>query len=110
MVNRCVSPDGSVEEAQGVARPVAVPDVPRPGRLAVRFAPPWMSWLPSVWGEYWVLQLDEQYQYALVGTPDRRFLWVLARRPRLQTGKLKELLAYAGSLGFDVQKVIKTAF
>ena len=52
---------------------------------------------------------DENYQYALVGTPDRRFLWILSRRPRLQESKVRELLEYAGALGFPVRRVIRTA-
>lgn len=109
VLNRCVGKDGHVDAVQGVARPVAVAGVRQPGRLAVRFASAWLSWLPPVWGEYWIIQLDEHYQHALVGTPDRRYLWILSRRPRLQASKVKELLEYAGALGFAVRRVIKTA-
>lgn len=109
VLNRCVGDDGHVEAVQGVARRVAVPGVQQPGRLAVRFAPAWLSWLPPVWGEYWIIQLDEDYQHALVGTPDRKFLWVLSRRPRLQSSIVRDLLGYAGVLGFPVRRVIKTA-
>ena len=87
VLNRCVGRDGHVEAVQGVAKRMPVAGVSSPGRLAVRFASAWLSWLPPVWGEYWVIQLDENYQYALVGTPDRRFLWILSRRPRLQESK-----------------------
>ncbi|MFT4191624.1 MAG: lipocalin family protein [Comamonas sp.] len=109
VLNRCVGQDGHIEEVQGVAKPVPVAGVVRPGRLAVRFAAAWLGWLPPVWSEYWIIQLDEHYQYALVGTPDRRFLWVLSRRPRLEAARVKALLEYAGALGFPVRRVIRTA-
>ncbi|KAF1024062.1 MAG: Outer membrane lipoprotein Blc [Paracidovorax wautersii] len=109
VLNRFVGQDGHVEAVQGVARRLAVPGVHRPGRLGVRFASAWLSWLPAVWHDHWVIQLDEDYQHVLIGSPDRRCLWVLSRRPRLQAAVVRDLLGYAGVLGFPVRRVIKTA-
>jgi apolipoprotein D and lipocalin family protein len=74
----------------------------------VRFAPDWLSWLPMVWGDYWILKLDRDYEVALVGTPDRDFLWVLSRAPRLDEDRLAVELDYARTLGFDVDRVVRT--
>ncbi|MBT2303219.1 lipocalin family protein [Variovorax paradoxus] len=103
--NRCILEDGSFEEAVGVARVAPVAGQPGAGRLEVRFAPEWLGWLPAVWGDYWILKLDRDYQVALVGTPDRKYLWVLSRAPRLDDAALDAELGYARSLGFDVDKV-----
>lgn len=103
--NRCILPDGSFDEAVGVARLAPVAGQPGAGRLEVRFAPEWLSWLPAVWGDYWILRLDRDYQVALVGTPDRKCLWVLSRAPRLDDAALDAELDYARSLGFDVDKI-----
>ncbi|RST53850.1 lipocalin family protein [Variovorax sp. MHTC-1] len=103
--NRCILEDGSFDEAIGVARVAPVAGQPGAGRLEVRFAPEWLAWLPAVWGDYWILRLDRDYQVALVGTPDRRYLWVLSRAPRLDDVALDAELDYARSLGFDVDKV-----
>jgi apolipoprotein D and lipocalin family protein len=103
--NRCILEDGSFEEAVGVARVAPVAGQPGAGRLEVRFAPEWLSWLPAVWGDYWILKLDRDYQVALVGTPDRKYLWVLSRAPRLDDAALDAELDYARSLGFDIDKV-----
>jgi apolipoprotein D and lipocalin family protein len=103
--NRCILKDGNFEEAVGTARVVPVAGLPGAGRLEVRFAPEWLGWLPAVWGDYWILKLDRDYQVALVGTPNRRFLWVLSRAPRLDEHLLQAELDYARTLGFDVDKV-----
>ncbi len=106
--NRCVVADGQVEEAVGVARTVAVHGQPGAGRLEVRFAPAWLGWLPLVWGDYWILKLDRDYQVALVGSPDRRYLWVLSRVPQLDEGAISAELEYARTLGFEVDRVERT--
>lgn len=61
-----------------------------------------------VWGDYWILKLDREYQVSLVGTPDRQYLWVLSRAPRLDAAVLEAELDYARSLGFDTDKVVLT--
>lgn len=106
--NRCTREDGQIDEAVGLARTVPVADLPGAGRLEVRFAPEWLGWLPLVWGDYWILKLDRDYQVALVGTPDREYLWVLSRVPMLDEGAISTELEYARTLGFDVDKVIRT--
>ena len=107
--NRCVQADGRIDEAVGRARVVPVAGLPGAGRLEVRFAPDWLGWLPLVWGDYWILKLDRDYQVALVGTPDRDCLWVLSRAPHLDAAALQAELEYARTLGFDVDRVVRTA-
>ncbi len=106
--NRCVQTNGQIDEVTGSARVVTTPDQPGAGRLKVRFAPQWLSWLPMVWGDYWILKLDRDYQVVLVGSPDRDYLWVLSRQPQLDPAKLTAELDYARTLGFDVAKVVPT--
>lgn len=107
--NRCVTDGGHIEEAVGEARVVPVPGLPGAGRLAVRFAPPWLGWLPLVWGDYWILKLDRNYEVALIGTPDRQSLWVLSRQPHLSESALEAELDYARTVGFDVDRVMRSA-
>ncbi|MET0541150.1 MAG: lipocalin family protein [Variovorax sp.] len=106
--NRCVLADGNFDESIGSARVVPVAGQPGAGRLEVRFAPEWLSWLPIVWGDYWILKLDRDYQVALVGTPNREYLWVLSRMPSIGEAALAAELEYARTLGFDVDKVMRT--
>ena len=108
MRNRCILADGSFDESVGSARVVPVAGQPGAGRLEVRFSPDWLAWLPMVWGDYWILKLDRDYQVALVGTPDRKYLWVLSRAPVLDEPSLRAELDYARTLGFDVDNVVLT--
>lgn len=45
-------------------------------KLEVRFAPVFLSFLPMVWGDYCVIGLDPDYRWAIVGSPDRKYLWL----------------------------------
>ncbi len=108
VLNRCATADGSVKEALGEGRTVPVKGLPDAGQLEVRFAPAWLSWLPLVWGDYWILRLEPDYSVALVGTPDRKYLWLLSREPRLAPGRVSEMLEHARASGFDVSQVVLT--
>ena len=77
-------------------------------KLKVRFAPGFLSSLPFVWGDYQIIELAPDYTYALVGAPDRKYLWVLARNPRLDEATYLRLLDAARSQGFDVSRMIRT--
>jgi apolipoprotein D and lipocalin family protein len=106
VVNRCVEKDGRVKEARGVAR---VLDDPSRAKLEVRFAPAWLGFLPAVWGDYWIIGLDEGYEWAVVGTPDRKYLWILSRTPELAEPVYAEALDRARGNGFDTFRLTPTA-
>ena len=108
VTNQCRQKDGSIQVANGEGRLAGPSDQHDPARLEVRFAPEWTSWLPMVWGDYWIIRLDDGYQYSLVGTPDRNYLWVLSRNERADETTVKQLLDYAGTLGFPVEDVVNT--
>ena len=76
VINRCRQASGETAEAVGRARQDGSADSPK---LEVRFAPGWLSWLPMVWANYWVIDLDPAYQLAAVSEPNREYLWVLSR-------------------------------
>lgn len=107
VTNRCRLADGSMDEARGVARR-AGKDTSN-ARLEVRFAPAFLSLLPQVWGDYWILGLGPDYSYAVVGSPDRDYLWVLSRTPQLNDDVYRQAVAIAESNGYDVQRLERTA-
>jgi Bacterial lipocalin len=109
VVNQCRTRDGATKTAHGLARLSRDADPPDPAKLQVRFAPAWTSWLPMVWGDYWILHLQDGYRHALVGTPDRKYLWVLSRDRRADRATVDALLDHARSLGFDTDRVVRTA-
>ncbi len=102
VVNRCRTEKGSIS-AQGIAE---VPDSAHPGQLRVRFAPDWLAWLPAVWGDYWIIELDPEYRWVMVGAPSRDYLWILARTPQLDPAIVSRLKQSATALGFDVSPMI----
>lgn len=103
VVNTCTTARGRCRRIEGWAEPV-----PGSGnaRLRVRFEG--LAALAPVAreGNYWVIALDEEYRSAMVGTPDRRFLWFLSRAPSLDPDVFRALKARARCLGFDVDQLV----
>lgn len=104
VTNRCPQADGKTDEAIGEARRVGDAGSPR---LEVRFAPAWLSWLPMVWGNYWVIDLDPAYTLAVVSEPKREFLWVLARQPQVDAATWEALMGRLRAQGFDLTRLQK---
>ena len=102
VLNRCVTADGQTTEALGAARQVGAANSPK---LQVRFAPAWLSFLPMVWGDYWVIDLDPQYQLVAVSEPKREYLWVLSRSPKVESAAYQALLTRLGQQGFDLKRL-----
>jgi apolipoprotein D and lipocalin family protein len=101
VLNSCNTADG-VTQAEGTARQIGPKDSPK---LEVRFAPAWLSFLPGVWGDYWVIDLDPQYQVAAVSDSKREYLWVLSRTPKLDKSTYDDLLARLQAQQFDINKL-----
>jgi apolipoprotein D and lipocalin family protein len=101
--NACVTRRGRCRQVVGSAEPV-----PCSGnaRLRVRFSG--LAALVPVprEGNYWIIALDDDYRWAMVGTPDRRFLWILARDTCLEPEVYAGLVAQARDLGFPVDRLI----
>lgn len=106
VINRCRQASGERIEAVGRARQIGAADSPK---LEVRFAPAWLSWLPMVWGNYWVIDLDPAYQLVAVSEPSREYLWVLSRTPTVDAAAYQALLARLQAQGFDLSKLERTA-
>ena len=106
VVNECRRRDGKTTRAEGVARRA---DEKGPAsRLKVRFAPAFLSILPFVWGDYWIVELDRDYRHAVVGDPARRYLWILSRSPQMSAATYESLASAAGRLGFDTARLVPT--
>jgi apolipoprotein D and lipocalin family protein len=105
VLNRCRVASGATEEAVGEARQIGAADAPK---LEVRFAPAWLAWLPMVWGDYWVVDLDPAYQLAAVSEPSREYLWVLSRTPQVALQAYADLLVRLTAQGLDVTRLERT--
>lgn len=108
VVNRCrEAGKPKLMEAEGVGR-VAKEDNGSNSVLEVRFAPAILSFLDSVWGDYRIIALDDKYQYAVVGSNNRKYLWILSRSQTMSDDIYKKLLAGAAKQGFDTEQVRRT--
>jgi apolipoprotein D and lipocalin family protein len=98
VVNTCYEGalDGPVETAEGRAR---VANGQTNAELEVSFFGPF-------WGDYWIIELDEDYQWAVVSEPRGRYLWILAREPRMDQAVLDERLARLEADGFDTSALV----
>ena len=92
--------------AEGVARQVGSATSPR---LKVRFAPAFLSFLPMVWGDYWVIDLDRDYQLSAVSEPKREYLWILSRTPQVDAAAYEALLARLRAQGLDTSRLVRTS-
>jgi apolipoprotein D and lipocalin family protein len=105
VLNRCRREDGSFDQALGQARQIGAADSPR---LQVRFAPAWLSLVPLVWGDYWVIDLDADYQLVAVSEPRREYLWILSRTPQVDAARYDALVQRLARMGFDIHKLDRT--
>ena len=96
VVNRCRTADGSMDEARGLARVV---DPVGHSKLEVSFVS-LFGW-HLFWGDYWILYLDPNYNVAVVGTPNRKYAWVLARSVRLDSNAWEAVDKALRRAGYD---------
>lgn len=105
VINRCRVDDGKTIEAKGLAR---IDDAKTRSKLKVRFAPAMLSFLPFVWADYWIIGLADDYSWALVGTPDRKYLWILARAATVSDEAYAQAIGAAAANGFDTGRLVRT--
>ena len=97
VVNRCTKEDGRRTEAVGVAYTTDTSS----SKLKVSFFRPF-------YGDYWIIMLDDQYRYAVVGGPSRKYLWILSRTPSLEKKIKNDILARLPELGYSAAPLLWT--
>lgn len=105
VINRCLKKNGQYTDAKGKAKIV---DKQSNAKLEVRFAPAALSFIPQAWGDYWIIDLAPNYQYAVVGNPNRKFLWILSRSPEMNDTTYQGILRKIEKMGYDPNKLVKT--
>ena len=99
VVNQCRKASGEFTTAKGKAKIV---DKQTNAKLKVTFFWPF-------YGDYWILDLGPDYEYAVVGEPDRKYLWILSRSQQMDEALYQELLQKMAGKGFDTQKMVRTS-
>ena len=90
---------GKVTRAKGKAKVV---DKTTGAKLKVTFFWPF-------YGDYWIIKLGSDYDYSVVGTPNRKYLWILSRTYQMDNELFSQLIEFAKSKGFDVGNLIRTS-
>jgi apolipoprotein D and lipocalin family protein len=98
VVNACRKKDGSLKEARGTAKVV---DRSSNARLKVSFFWPF-------YGDYWIIGLDPEYRWAVVGEPGRKYLWVLSRATRMDDTEYQKALQVITAASYDPARLVKT--
>ena len=98
VVNSCRKKHGTITVARGKAKVV---DKKTNARLKVTFFWPF-------YGDYWIIGLSSDYQYAVVGDPRRKYLWILSRTPQMAETTYREVLQLIENQGYDPAKLMKT--
>ena len=97
VVNRC-GPTGTEQSIEGTARVV---DTTTNAKLKVRFFGPFE-------GDYWIIELDPDYQWAVVGEPSRRFLWILSRTPTMDATVYNDILLQLPDKSYNPDRLMLT--
>jgi len=98
VVNSCRTSNGKMRTIRGSAK---VADPVSNAKLKVQFQWPFS-------GDYWVLLLNSFYEYAVVGEPSRKYLWILSRTPSIDKGTYRGILQRIEELGYDTSRLIPT--
>lgn len=100
VLNRCVKPmyGAKPSSIEGRARVV---DAATRAKLEVSFFPPF-------WGDYWIVDLGRNYEYAVVGHPSRDYLWILAREPRMRSSVYRGIVERLRAQGYETKRLVRT--
>ncbi len=108
-----LKPDGKIEVKNScrnktcdspISQAIAMGRVAEPGndsKLKISF-------FLGIEGDYWILDLEQNYQYAVVGTPNRKTFWILSRTPTLSDSIVNTLIAKFQTQGFALENIIRT--
>ena len=99
VINRCRKASGEYTTAKGRAKIV---DKKTNAKLKVTFFWPF-------YGDYWILDLGPNYEYAVVGEPGRKYLWILSRSPQMDETVHRQLLEKMAARGFKTEMMIRTS-
>ncbi len=100
VVNSCRkgSLGGKLKQSTGRAKVV---DSATNAKLKVSFFGPF-------WGDYWIIDLDPDYRWAVVGVPNRKYLWILSRSPLMEQAEFDEIVARLPAAGYDASRLQMT--
>ncbi len=103
VVNSCLDDEGEMDTAEGIAKVV---DKKTNSKLEVSFVS--IFGINLFWGDYWIIGLPDDYSYAVIGTPNRKYGWILGRTPGLAEEKLNEAYDILRKNGYNPKDFVMT--
>lgn len=103
--NSCRTQDGSRDGSEGRAK---VTDPNTNAKLKVTFVKVGNHWVYLFGGKYWIIKLDSNYQYVVIGHPTREYGWILSRNPAMPIEKVRELAMFLKAQGYDICRFYTT--
>jgi len=96
VLNQCRKKDGAMSRAEAVAKVV---DKTSNAKLQVSFGS--LLGIRLFWGDYWIIGLDSEYRWAVIGHPERKYGWILSRNPELTGAEKETVLKILAEKGYD---------
>jgi apolipoprotein D and lipocalin family protein len=103
VINRCTREDGSSSKVKGIAKIV---DPESNARLKVSFVQ--ILGISLFWGDYWIIGLDENYEWAIVGSPGRKYGWILSREPEMADSTMQKIFTLLETKNYNPAEFILT--
>jgi apolipoprotein D and lipocalin family protein len=103
VVNSCVEDNGEIDVAEGNAK---INDAKTNSKLKVSFVS--FLGINLFYGDYWIIGLADDYSYAVVGTPNHKYAWILSRTKQLPEDKLREAMKILTDNGFNTNNIKMT--
>ena len=103
VINRCIQEEGSEDKVAGKARIV---DKKSKAKLEVSFVS--IFGFHLFWGDYWIIGLDENYQFAIVGSPSRNYGWILCRNKSMPVEMFEEAKQILIKQGYNPDDFVRT--
>lgn len=102
VLNECIRKDNKIQ--RGTARAWSTNN--QNNKLKVQFF--LKKWkIPFIAGNYWIIELDENYEYVAVGDNSREYLWILSRKEKIDEQAYEHLLAKLSKKGFDISRLVR---
>lgn len=95
VINQCLNEKGKIKKVTGIAKAV-----PGSGNTKLK-----VSFFRPFYGDYWIIGLDPNYQWAVVGHPDKKYLWLLSRKPTIAKPLYDKMAGIAKAQGYDTRKL-----
>lgn len=104
VLNHCLKANGFHKETKALAQ---VENKPQNSKLKVHFAPKWIRWTGMGVTDYWIIDLDPNYEFAVISEPGQRHLWILSRTTTLKETTYQEILSKLKNQHFDLSHLIE---